>query len=280
MAGTLGIVGLGFVGRALAARAGASMRVAGLDVSPVAVATAAGEGVAPCRDLAELVVRCDAIAICVLDDAALRAVVDALAPLIRATPRLVINCVTCSPSAADAAATACAAIDMPLSGSSTQIRAGEALGLVGATDAAWAEHSPLLRRLCPSLIHVGGPGAGARAKLASNLVLGLNRSALAEGLALATALGLDGAAFLDCLRASPAYSRAVDTAGPRMLARDFEPASRISQHRKDLRLIADEAARHGLDLPLAAGQARLLDRAIERGLGGLDNVAVIAALQA
>jgi len=45
-------------------------------------------------------------------------------------------------------------------------------------------------------------------------------------------------------------------------------------------LIADEAARHGLDLPLAAGQARLLDRAIERGLGGLDNVAVIAALQA
>lgn len=279
----IGIVGLGLVGRALAARLTASDDVAGIDLRPEAVARAAAEGIACATSLAELAARSDVLVVCVLDDSALDSVVGELSSLASfdaGSGPLVVNCVTCSPAAADRTASALDAIDMPLSGSSLQIRAGEALGLVGASRQAWDQHAALLRRLCPRLVHVGAPGAGARAKLASNLVLGLNRSALAEGIALAAGLGLDAHAFVELLRRSPAYSRALDTAAPRMLANDFAAsASRIAQHRKDVALVLDEAELLGLDLPLARGQLCLLDRAMARGMGELDNVAVIAALQ-
>ena len=63
-----------------------------------------------------------------------------------------------------------------------------------------------------------------------------------------------------------------------MVARDFAPASRIRQHRKDLALILQQGESAGLNLSLTAAHAELLDRAIEQGLGELDNVAVIAAI--
>jgi 3-hydroxyisobutyrate dehydrogenase-like beta-hydroxyacid dehydrogenase len=170
-------------------------------------------------------------------------------------------------------------VEMPLSGSSRAIAAGEALALVGASDDAWALAQPLVELLSPEHVHVGGPGAGARAKLATNLVLGLNRVALAEGLLFAETLGIEGTRFLDMLRRSPAYSRAVDTAGPRMVAGDFTVASRLSQHHKDLRLMIEAAARAGLDLPLARAHAAVLADGEAQGKGDLDNAAVIAVLR-
>jgi 3-hydroxyisobutyrate dehydrogenase-like beta-hydroxyacid dehydrogenase len=44
---------------------------------------------------------------------------------------------------------------------------------------------------------MGRIGDGGRTKLAINLILGLNRLALAEGLVFAARLDLDDAAFLD-----------------------------------------------------------------------------------
>jgi 3-hydroxyisobutyrate dehydrogenase-like beta-hydroxyacid dehydrogenase len=111
------------------------------------------------------------------------------------------------------------------------------------------------------------------------LVLGLNRVALAEGLLFAESLGIEGARFLDLLRRSPAYSRAVDSVGPRMVAGEFTTISRLSQHHKDLRLMLDEAVRAGLDLPLVRAHAALLAEAEAQGKGELDNAAVIAALR-
>jgi 3-hydroxyisobutyrate dehydrogenase-like beta-hydroxyacid dehydrogenase len=169
---------------------------------------------------------------------------------------------------------------MPLSGSSREIAAGTALALVGATDDVWALAQPLVAQLAPEHAHVGGPGAGARAKLATNLVLGLNRVALAEGLLFAASLGIEGTRFLELLRRSPAYSRAVDTVGPRMVAGEFATVSRLSQHHKDLRLMLDAAAHAGIDLPLVRTHAALLAEAEAQGKGELDNAAVIAVLRA
>jgi 3-hydroxyisobutyrate dehydrogenase-like beta-hydroxyacid dehydrogenase len=197
--------------------------------------------------------------------------------------KLVVSCVTASVQATEDAAGLVQArhidfADMPLLGSSRQIGEGEALGLLGADEMVLRHWSALFADACPKYRRVGKAGYGVRAKLACNLVLGLNRAALAEGLALATTLGLDGADFLGLLRESPAYSRAVDVAGPRMVARDFAPASRIRQHRKDLALILQQGESADLNLSLTAAHAELLDRAIEQGLGELDNVAVIAAI--
>jgi 3-hydroxyisobutyrate dehydrogenase-like beta-hydroxyacid dehydrogenase len=127
---------------------------------------------------------------------------------------------------------------------------------------------------------MGGAGAGARAKLALNLVLGLNRAALAEGLAFAEGLDLEGAAFLSLLRDSPAYSAAMDAKGAIMLEGRFSPPqARLAQHRKDLALMLAEAERTGQPLPLGAAHAALLDAAIAAGDADLDNAAVLQQLR-
>jgi 3-hydroxyisobutyrate dehydrogenase-like beta-hydroxyacid dehydrogenase len=280
---TIGLLGLGLVGQALAVRLKAcGHQVAGCDPSASAQASANVLGVQLVADARTLASQCSVVIVCVLDDAMLKTCADALAEEPQQL-ELVISCVTASVQATADAARALRRrgvdmADMPLLGSSRQIAQGEALGLLGASDRLIERWASLFIDICPKHRHVGAPGHGVRAKLACNLVLGLNRAALAEGLALATTLGLDGTQFLDLLRESPAYSRAVDVAGPRMVARDFAPASRIRQHRKDLALILAEAGQAGLELSLTAAHASLLDRAIALGLGDLDNVAVIAAI--
>ena len=86
-------------------------------------------------------------------------------------------------------------------------------------------------------------------KLVTNLVLGLNRAALAEGLAFAESLGLDPALSLGVMRGSAAYSRIMDTKGERMIHRDFAPEARLSQHLKDVRLIVDIGRQAGCRCP-------------------------------
>jgi 3-hydroxyisobutyrate dehydrogenase-like beta-hydroxyacid dehydrogenase len=279
----LGVVGLGLVGRALARRAvAAGLEVAGVDTAPVARVIAREQGIPVIDDMGAL--RPEALLVTVFDGAQLRDVVERV---LAAPPRptIILHAVTAEPALSAELAGRCAAlsvafVEFPLSGSSAQIAAGEALALVGATDDAWARAAALIAQLAPEHVHVGGPGAGARAKLATNLILGLNRTALAEGLLLAEKLGFDGARFLDLLRRSSAYSRAVDVAGPRMVAGDFSPVSRLAQHRKDLVLILEEAAKAGLDLPLAKAHEALLAEGEAQGKGDLDNVAVIAVLRA
>lgn len=299
--GDLGVIGLGLVGRALAGRGlAAGLGVAGVDPSASSAAAARAQGIVVADAIDGLVARCAVLVAAVFDDGQLDAVIDAVVAAVGAAPaddtggdtadgtatraRLLVNTVTCRPATVDRAATRLAGcgidfIEAPLSGSSAQIADGSALAILGGEPPVIARWSSWLERLMPNHVVIGGPGTGARAKLASNLILGLNRSALAEGLALAEALGLDGDRFLGLLRRSAAWSRAVDVAGPRMVARDFHPVSRLAQHRKDLALILAEGQAAGQPLPLTEAHARLLDQAIAAGLGDSDNGAVFAALR-
>ena len=116
-------------------------------------------------------------------------------------------------------------------------------------------------------------------KLVSNLVLGLNRAALAEGLFFGAQLGLNPRAVLKVLRESMAYSRIMDSKGEKMIKADFTPQAKLSQHLKDVRLILDAGAKAGVKLPLSQTHRKLLERAEADGFGGLDNSAIICAFQ-
>jgi 2-hydroxy-3-oxopropionate reductase len=87
-------------------------------------------------------------------------------------------------------------LDVPVSGTSEQVRQGDGVALIGGDTAIAAEVSDIFDALFVRRFHVGKIGDGGRAKLAVNLILGLNRLALAEGLVFAEKLGLDPAAFL------------------------------------------------------------------------------------
>ena len=170
-------------------------------------------------------------------------------------------------------------LDAPISGSSEQTRRGEATVIVGGPRETFEACADLWRVLGAKTFHVGPCGSAAKMKLITNLVLGLNRAALAEGLAFAEALGVPPATALEVMTGSNAYSRAMDGKGRKMVERDFAAQARLSQHLKDVRLMLQAAGEVGMRLPLADTHRRLMEQAEAAGLGELDNCAIIEVLR-
>ena len=170
-------------------------------------------------------------------------------------------------------------VDATISGSSEQLRTGDAVILAGAKNEVFDLCRPLLFTLAKKVFHTGATGTGAQMKLVTNLVLGLNRAALAEGLCFARQLGLDLQQTLHLLRESMSYSRIMDTKGEKMIHQDFAPQARLSQHLKDVRLMLASVEQSG-DLPLTDTHRMLLERAEAMGLGPLDNSAIVEAIAA
>lgn len=165
-------------------------------------------------------------------------------------------------------------LDAPISGSSEQTLRGEATVMVGGNPDAYSACADLWPVLGGHAHYCGPLGSASRMKLVTNLVLGLNRAALAEGLAFAKAIGIDPAAALGVLRGSAAQSKVMEVKGKKMLEGDYSPHARLSQHRKDVEIIRREAEAAGLDLPLSTLHLELLRQAEAEGLGGLDNSAI------
>src|SRR5437867_445113 len=99
-------------------------------------------------------------------------------------------------------------------------------------------------------IHVGPVGSASLAKLATNLLVGLNTAALAEALVLGEKGGLAPRALLDILRESAAASKMVEVRGPLMVDERFEPQMKLDLFLKDFRLMLEEGQRLGVPLPL------------------------------
>lgn len=170
-------------------------------------------------------------------------------------------------------------LDAPVAGSSGQARRREALMVVGGDPEVFARCRPILDALSERVRHVGPNGAGARAKLVVNLILGLNRLALAEGLLFGLRQGLDGNALLAVLKESGAYSRAMDLKGARMVEGRFEAEGKLAQHLKDVELMLEVGHAAGAPLLATALHRQLLLAGVAGGLGDHDNSAIIAVLR-
>lgn len=279
----IGIVGLGLVGHALASRLiAAGYAVQGFDLREEARAAFAAQGGGAQASVRAVGAACDCVVLAVFDTSDVTRVLEAddglLAPGHRV--RTVIDCSTGTPELLQALAArlrerGIAFIEGPLSGSSQQIAAGAATMLLGGDAEAIARCGPVLDALARERIHVGGAGMAAKAKLATNLVLGLNRAVLAEGMAFAESLGIPPDTFLALVLATPARSVAAEVKGPLMAAGNFEPQSRIRQHLKDVGLMLAAARAAGQPLPLSEIHERLMREAVAAGDGDLDNAAII-----
>ncbi len=169
--------------------------------------------------------------------------------------------------------------DATVSGHSEQLARGQAVFLVGALPNDFGRLEQVLLLLAEKVIRVGEPGAGSRMKLVSNLVLGLNRAALAEGLAYAQSQDLDLTLVLRILKESMAYSRIMDTKGDKMIQGDFRPQARLSQHLKDVDLMLENSRQHRVWLPLTSTHRDLLAQAVLEGMGDWDNSALFELLR-
>lgn len=166
-------------------------------------------------------------------------------------------------------------LDVPVSGTSDQVRRGDGVALIGGDKATADAVKPIFDVLFARSFHVGKIGDGGRAKLAVNLILGLNRLALAEGLVFAEKLGLDPAAFLEVAKGSASYSQVMETKGLKMVRGDFSPEGRVKQTLKDCHLMLDQAAAVGQKLSVLAVHADVLEACARAGEAELDNSAII-----
>jgi len=280
---TVGLIGLGLVGTAAAeVLLSRHFDIVGFDIDAERCAnfrTLGGRVAASPREVAEAVRR---VVLSLPDTNVVREVVEGPNGLIRAVnpPRTIVDTTTGDPEETNRQAQRLARrgiglLDATISGSSDQVHNREAVLMVGGDKAAFEQCTDIFSALSEKVLYLGPSGSGSKAKLASNLVLGLNRLVLAEGLVFAGRLGLDLDRFLELLKVSPAYSVAMDVKGEKMLREDFAPQSRIRQHYKDVSLILQYARKAGQELPLSQVHREILEKAMAAGEGDLDNAAVI-----
>ena len=275
---TIGLIGVGLIGTALASRLSqARFAVLGHDIAADRQAAIEREGGRFATTAGEVFERCDRVILSLPDDEI------ASRTLSAATLRsgqTIIDATTGRPSSAerwseDLKPRRAWYLEATISGSSAAVRDGQALTMVGGEADAIERCRDLFDAIGSRWIVTGPAGSASRMKLATNLALGLNRIALAESLSFAEALGLDPRATLEALRSGAAYSRAMDPKGEKMLARDYAPQARLSQHLKDVRLILELGAEVGAPLPFSELHRRWLEMAEDAGWGSSDNSAII-----
>ena len=291
---TIGVIGLGLMGSAAAARlTSAGFTVVGYDVDAAAADRLGLPADQRARSIAEIAERCDCCVLAVFNTQQVAQVLEGEQGLAasrdtgpeRERPPLAVVCIsTCDPDAISALAERLpreriAFVEVPVSGTSQQFVRGDGLGLVAGSDADVARVAPVLDAMVPKRHRVGKPGDGGRAKLAINLMLGVNRAALAEGLVFAERMGLDPTAFLAVARDSAAYSQIMDVKGAKMIAADFTPHGKVNQSMKDFSLMLEQAKRLGQRLPLGETYAGLMQGCIDHGEAELDNGAVIREIR-
>jgi 3-hydroxyisobutyrate dehydrogenase-like beta-hydroxyacid dehydrogenase len=274
----IGIIGVGLVGTALAERLlAASYRVQAYDLRPEQVSALSLPLLAP----DEIATHCPRIFLSLPTSPIAAEVIQQIRPALR-PGSIVIDTTTGAPADSERAAALLQKagmeyLDATIGGSSRQIRQGESIVLCGGQEHAFTSCTDLFTVCFRKAFHLGPAGSGARMKLVMNLVLGLHRAVLAEGLCFAQATGIDPARALEVLQQSPAYSTVMDTKGRKMIEENFHPEARLSQHLKDVRLILASGHAHGAKLPLSTVHRELLETAERMGFGGLDNSAVIKA---
>jgi 3-hydroxyisobutyrate dehydrogenase-like beta-hydroxyacid dehydrogenase len=168
-------------------------------------------------------------------------------------------------------------LDATVSGTSKMCAEREVTFMVGGEEAVFKACEPIFTSLGKTVFYMGKNGTAAVTKLVVNLVLGLHRMVLAEGLSLAEKAGMDPHRALEVLKGSAAYSKAMDQKGLKMLEKDFvPPEGKLAFHLKDVTLMLDLAQRVNAPLFLTALHAQALRAEVAKGRGEWDNSDIIS----
>jgi len=279
----LGVVGLGLLGLAVSERLlGSGRSVIGFDVQPDRTTALEKLGGMASTNVAEIFASCDIVFLALPDSNIVRTLLDNHRNYLPGGA--IIDLTTGDPDrmaefGAELASRGVSYLDASVGGSSEQVRNGDAIVMAGGERSAVDRYENVIACFARQVFHMGPWGSGARMKLAMNLVLGLNRAVLAEGLAFADACGLSKQDALRVFRAGPSWSKVMETKGRRMIDHDFAPVARLSQHRKDVDLILAAAQKNGARTPLSALHRDLLAEVECSGFGDEDNAAVIRAFE-
>lgn len=244
--------------------------------SAVAEELATEIGAKACTKLSDVTAAADVIFTVVSNDEAMKAIFHGEDNLLTgAAGRIFINCATLSPQLHIDTEKACEAagaqsIEGCMASSIPQARQGTLQLMIGGKKEVFDAVEPLLKQMSAVLTYVGASGKAAEVKALVNMVMNINTAALAEGLGLGAALGLDLKMLCEVFAVTGANSRVLQTDGEDMLNRDHSCFFSAEHAAKDSNIALRLAKQKGLTLPLAGATADQFERMTSMGLGELD----------
>ena len=279
----IGFVGLGRMGGNMAR----CLKDKGYQITAVfdindSVATdlATEVGAKACSKLAEITALADIILTVVTDDKAMEAIFFGDDNLFTgAEGRLFINCATLTPAVhaglEDAASKVGAqCLEACMASSIPQARSGELFLMIGGNEAVFNANKPLLDDISKALHFVGPAGKASEVKALVNMVMNINTAALAEGLGIGDALGIDLNMLCEIFSQTGANSRVLETDAEDMILRDHDCYFSAAHAAKDSGIALALAAAQDIDTPLAQATFDQYTKLVKNGKGELDKSAV------
>lgn len=249
--------------------------------APAAAALAAELSATHAARLADVTAAADVIFTVVTDDAAQLAVFaesgDSL--LTGARGKVFVNCATLTPGVhveveRRAKAAGASSLEGCMASSIPQARNGTLYLMCGGERAVFDRVEAILKNLSTALRYIGRAGQAAQVKALVNMVMNIHTAALAEGLGLGQALGLDLDVLREVFAQTGANSQVLKTDGEDMQNRAHDCYFSAAHAAKDSTIAWQLGRDVGLDLPLAAATKAQFDRMVALGLGGLDKSGV------
>ena len=156
-------------------------------------------------------------------------------------------------------------VDAPVFGTREPAERGELVLLASGPDAAVDRCAPFFDAIGGRTLRLGPAGGGTRLKLVVNNWIVGTVAVLAEAMALAETLGVEGEVFLDAIADSAVDMGYAQVKGRMMIERGYPVSMPLAHAVKDARLAAVAAGRHGLEHAVTRAAAALLERAAADG---------------
>ena len=249
-------------------------------VSDVAASLAAELGTTAVQTLSEVTAGSDIVITVVTDDAAMRSIFfDDDNLFHNSSGKIFLNCATLSPNMhvelENAAETNGAeTLEVCMASSIPQAREGKLYLMIAGKEETFSKVKSMLDDMSVNLRFVGPAGKAAQVKALVNMVMNINTAALAEGLGLGDALGIDLALLQEVFSQTGANSRVLETDGEDMVVRDHECYFSCDHAAKDSGIAIDVAESVGINLPLAKATFAQFERMKQIGLGHYDKSGV------
>ncbi len=283
----IGIIGVGLLGSAVASRLlKAGFEVTGYDIRPAQLEALRPHRLKAAGSVAEVAADADAVFTILPSLESVDAAIRGPGGLVETAPQNVtlIQMSTISPELTRSLGEAAAArgvgfLDAPMSGTSTMVARGDCTIFVGGDRGQVEACRPIFDAIAKKTIYIGEIGMAMLAKLATNLLVGLNTVAVAEALVLGAKGGLPPAVLLEILRESAASSKMLEVRGPLMVNHRFDAQMKVDLFLKDFKLMLDEGLRLGVPLPLTGVTQQLAMATAAAGRGEEDLAAIMTTLE-
>jgi putative dehydrogenase len=282
---TVGIVGLGIMGSAIARNlVGRGWRVIGFDIDAAKRAELAAAGVTIAADVSQVARDAPVIMTSLPSPAAVEDVAKSIAGSGQ-PPRIVVELSTLT--IADKlrfeeilTKAGHIALDCPLSGTGAQAKNRDLVVYASGDSSAIAQCMPLFADFAKQSADLGAYGNGSRMKFVANHLVAIHNVATAEAMILAERAGLDPKLVVEMVGPGAGGSRMFQMRAPMMVEGVYEPATmKVSTWKKDMAIIAEFADDVGCETPLFTLTQPVYAQAMAMGLGDQDTAAVFEVLK-